>query len=263
MNILVIPDIHENLDFLRHIMAVEDTEAYDKVVLLGDYFDAPAGIEPDPVRLGEVARTIVGFKEILGDKLHLLCGNHDLPYYALRPACGDNPGRSNLRIGNWMSVTTRARAEIVNGIWDEAFWHQLEGPLLLDGRLFSHAGVHPDWWPAELPSTEARARWLREQWESAFASIFDDEEPDIFAAGIARGGTLSRGGPIWLDFDREFEDALEVPQVVGHTRCAREAQKGRSHCIDFAQAVYAVVADGDLRLCVWPESWLGEAMRTE
>ena len=55
---------------------------------------------------------------------------------------------------------------------------------------------------------------------------------------------LPRGGPIWLDFDHEFEDALEVPQIVGHTRCARRTPKGRSYCIDFAQAAYAVVEAG-------------------
>lgn len=88
MKILVIPDIHEDLDFLRYIIAMEDPSKYDKVVMLGDYFDPPEVANPDDNILRQVAGTILGFKEILGDKLHLLCGNHDLPYYALRPTCG-------------------------------------------------------------------------------------------------------------------------------------------------------------------------------
>ena len=260
MKILVIPDIHENIDFLRYIIAVEDTASYDKVVLLGDYFDPPGEANPDNTRLREVAGTLFGFKEILGDKLHLLCGNHDLPYYALRPCCGENEGRPNNHIGNWLGQTTRERAEIINAVWDDAFWRQLEGPLLLDGWLFSHAGVHPDWWPGDLPDTEARAAWLAEQWRESFARIYDEPEPPIFAAGQARGGLAEHGGPIWLDFDEEFEDALEVPQIVGHTRCAEQTQKGESYCIDFMQAAYAVVEGGEVQLRIWPKSWLGEAM---
>jgi len=40
MRILVIPDLHENLEFLKYVLAVEKTESFDHVVLLGDYDDA-------------------------------------------------------------------------------------------------------------------------------------------------------------------------------------------------------------------------------
>jgi Icc-related predicted phosphoesterase len=260
MKILVIPDIHENLDFLRYIIAVEDTADYDRVVLLGDYFDPHGVVNPDEQKLREVAGTILGLKEILGDKLHLLCGNHDLPYYARRPACGGRRGRPNRIIGEWLGNTTPERAEVVNAVWDETFWQQLEGVLFLDGWLFSHAGVHPDWWPSELPSSQARADWLGQQWRTSFDRIYEEDESPIFAAGRARGGLLPYGGPIWFDFDAEFEDALEVPQIVGHTRCARQSQKGDSFCIDFMQAAYAVVENGEVELRIWPKSWLGAAM---
>jgi predicted phosphodiesterase len=35
MKLLVIPDLHENLDFLKYILAVEDTAGFDHVILLG------------------------------------------------------------------------------------------------------------------------------------------------------------------------------------------------------------------------------------
>ena len=63
--------------------------------------------------------------------------------------------------------------------------------------------------------------------------------------------------------DKEFEDALEVPQIVGHTRSAKQAQKGCSYCIDMAQGAYAIVEDGAVQLRVWPDSWLGKAMQEE
>lgn len=255
MKILVIPDLHENLEFLKYIIAVEDTAAFDHVVMLGDYFDPPA-----EDRLRQVAGTLLGMREILGDRLHLLCGNHDLPYYALRPVCGGKRGRPNEIISNWLGNTTIARAEIINSLWDAAFWQDLQGTVLLDGWLFSHAGVHPDWWPPSEPDTASRYRWLRNEWRQAFANIYREAENPIFAAGAARGGVLPFGGPLWLDWEAEFKDVLEVPQIVGHTRCAKPTQQGKSYCIDFAQGAYAIVENGEIQLRIWPKSWLGESL---
>ena len=260
MKILVIPDIHEDLEFLKYIIAVEDTAAFDHVVLLGDYFDPPGVVNPCESKLQQVAWTLVGLKELLGDRLHMLCGNHDLPYYALRPACGERGGDPNEVIGQWLGNTTLERAAIINAIWNEDFWKSLEGAVLLDGWLFSHAGVHPDWWPKDLGSTESRYRWLQGEWTQAFANIYKEEEHPIFGVGFARGGLLPFGCPLWQDWNLEFEDALEVPQIVGHTRCVKQTQKGRSFCIDMAQAAYAIVDDGDVQLNILPKSWLGESL---
>ena len=260
MRILVVPDIHENLEFLKYIFAVEDTSRFDHIVLLGDYFDPPGVVNPCEEKLQQLAHTLRGFKDIFGERLHMLCGNHDLPYYALRPDCGANAGRANQVISQWLGNTTCERAEIINDIWDEAFWKSLKGAVLLDGWLFSHAGLHPNWWRQDLSSTELRYRAFQAQWKSAFENIYREVENPIFTAGRARGGALPFGGPLWLDWDAEFEDVLEVPQIVGHTRCAKQPQKGRSYCIDFAQAAYAIVENGEVQLKIWPDSPLGQSM---
>jgi len=261
MRILVIPDIHENLDFLKYILAVEDTATFDHVVLLGDYFDPPGHADPDASQLQRTAGTILGLSEILGDKLDLLMGNHDLPYYALRPACGDRAGHPNPIISHWLRNTTQARAEIVNAFWDEAFWKTLKGAVLLDGWLFSHAGVHRRWWPTVGHTPEQKMARFQRYWQQAMDEIFDVPEDPIFAAGKARGGEADAGGPLWLDWDAEFADDPDLPpQIAGHTRCAQQTQQGRSYCIDFAQAAYAIVQDGELQLNIWPDSWLGQEM---
>ena len=260
MKILVVPDIHENLDFLKYIFAVEKTDTFDHIVFLGDYFDPPGEVNPCEARLQQVAGTLMGFKEIFGERLHMLCGNHDLPYYALRPVCGAHTGRPNPIISQWLGNTTCERAEIINELWDEAFWQQLEGAVLLDGWLFSHAGVHPNWWSKRKRSTESRYKGLQAEWQRAFDNIYAEAENPIFSAGLARGGVALYGGPLWLDWDQEFEDELEVPQIVGHTRCAKQTQKGRSYCIDMGQAAYAIVENGEVQLNIWPNSWLGESM---
>jgi hypothetical protein len=262
MRILVIPDLHENLDFLKYIMSIEDSSSFDHIVLLGDYFDSHSKALPSLSQVQRVAGTLFGYKELLGDKLHLLCGNHDLPYYALRPACLLDGGAANLMIGEWLEATTMERAEVINELWDEAFWQQLRGAVLLDGWLFSHAGVHPHHWNAGGATLEARYAQFEYNWDRDFARIHQqpENEPDLFAIGRARRGTTEFAGPLWLDWNEEFEDSLEVPQVVGHTSCANPTQKGRSYCLDFAQAAYAIIENGDLQLNIWPQSWLGEEM---
>ena len=248
MQLLVIPDLHENLNFLKYILAVEDTANFDHVVLLGDYFDQRDDQPSTNDDLICVAKTILGMKEVLGDKLHLLCGNHDLPYYALRPACGDNAGEPNRTIGHWMDATTHGRAEAINSVWDGHFWRTLKGAVLLDGWLLSHAGVDARWWPREGKTPADRMQQFAKNWQQALDSIFRETENPLFTVGRARGGTKDVGGPLWLDWDAEFEDNLEVPQIAGHTRCAKETQKGRSYCIDMMQGAYAVVEDGDMQL---------------
>ena len=260
MKILVIPDLHENLEFLKYIFAVEKTEDFDHIVMLGDYFDPHGDVETSDSKLQRVAGTLMGLKELHGDRLHLICGNHDLPYYALRPACGGRQGQVNPFISQWLRCTSLARAEIINELWDEDFWRSMEGAVLLDGWLFSHAGVHPNWWSKRRRSSQTRIAAFQAQWATAFDNIFEESENPIFSAGLARGGVALYGGPLWLDWNREFDDELEVPQIVGHTCFAKQAQKGRSYCIDMGQTAYAIVENGEVQLNIWPESWLGESM---
>lgn len=261
MRILVIPDIHENLDFLKYIIAVEDTATFDHIVVLGDYFDPPATVNSDPAQLQRTAGTILGLREVLGDKLHLLMGNHDLPYYALRPACGKGMGQPNPVIGSWLGATTLERSEVINALWDEPFWRTLKGAVLLDGWLFSHAGVDRSWWPRSGKTQREKLTLFEQRWQRALNDIYEVTEDPIFAAGKARGGEAEAGGPLWLDWDAEFEDDPSMPpQITGHTRCAKQTQKGRSYCIDFAQSAYAIVENGEVQLNIWPDSWLGQEM---
>ena len=89
--ILVIPDIHGRTFWLDKTNNISD---YDKVIFLGDYLD------PYPDENITVKNAIENFKEIIQfkknnmDKVVLLLGNHDLPYYSqkyyddCKPWCG-------------------------------------------------------------------------------------------------------------------------------------------------------------------------------
>lgn len=79
MNILVLPDIHGR-DFWKK--PCENIKEYDKIIFLGDYLD------PYDFEHITVPTAISNFEEILKfanenkDKVVLLLGNHDMPYYS-------------------------------------------------------------------------------------------------------------------------------------------------------------------------------------
>lgn len=257
MRTLVIPDLHEDLEFLEYIFETEDTSGFDHIILLGDYFDRRGGEKSHPNELRLFAQAIVRLKDKFGERLNLLWGNHDLPYYALRPACRGNADRANWVIGGALDATSLRSAEIINQVWAEEFWKKLQGAVLIDGWLYSHAGVSKHWWPREGKSPTVKTELFGLRWTAAIESIYDEDKNPLFAAGKARGGIAEFGGPLWLDWDQEFEDHLEVPQIVGHT-CGPEIRtKGRSHCIDVMQSVYAIVDGATVRHKFWPQSSLG------
>ncbi|MFP4166033.1 MAG: metallophosphoesterase family protein [Opitutales bacterium] len=246
MQALIIPDIHQNVSFARGVLMQEDPERFDRIICLGDYFDArdPAceGIQ----HLENAARFVRELQDAHAERLDLLCGNHDIPYYAMRPACLEDGRLPNWTLGQAMRESRMENARIINGIWDESLWRGLKVAVLVDGWLLSHAGVHKKFWPDAGGAVEEKVRRLSEEWEHAMDTIFEEPEHPLFCAGFARGGLNAVGGPLWQDWNLEFEDTLEVPQVVGHTRNPSNPRKGRSVCIDFAQTAYAVLQDGAL-----------------
>ena len=79
MKILVIPDIHEDLDFLAKIGSEQAFDSSDQIVCLGDYFDPRSVSAATNGTLEATAIRVRELKAQYGEKLHPLCGNHDLP----------------------------------------------------------------------------------------------------------------------------------------------------------------------------------------
>ncbi|MDQ8205896.1 hypothetical protein QEH52_00105 [Coraliomargarita sp. SDUM461003] len=185
----------------------------------------------------------------------LLCGNHDLPYYALRPACINGSNQFNKELSFSLNDGPSndykvERARIINGIWDETFWQSLKGAYLFDGWLFSHAGIKRRFW-RKTDSLASSYELFCMGWQSAWNNMHTSEEKNaFFSCGTVRGGESEYGGPLWLDWRKEFDDELELPQIVGHTRLTseNEMQKGRCYCLDFSQRAYGKLIDGKLTL---------------
>jgi hypothetical protein len=120
------------------------------------------------------------------------------------------------------------------------------------GYLLSHAGVARRYWPwSAAPDAAGQARAFLSQADEAWERwLLKNEEGPLFEVGPGRGGRDAPvGGPLWLDWDKEFVDDLPLPQVVGHTRGRDARRKDRSWCIDAAQGCVALI-EPDLGLQV-------------
>ena len=245
--LLLIPDIHQDLLFLSRILDRENLDRFDQVILLGDYFDAnvDAFAGEEPTRL--IAQFLLELVSKYPRKIRLLWGNHDIIYCRLREYV--------LRVGKEGILKEEIDPEMretflqalwINEVWPGEMWFRLELAIRHQDMLFSHAGIHPEFWPAGSP--EVALQDLLMEWEGVIGNLFENEDHPLLEAGPPRGGQGKVGGPLWLDWESEFVDELPYRQIVGHSAGATPRQKGRSWCIDCGQQGYGIIEDGELNL---------------
>ena len=131
MNILTIPDVHGRT-FWKY--AVEDIDKYDKIIFLGDYVD-PYAFEHITVE-----EAISNFKEIVAfakehsDKVELLLGNHDMPYYS----------KKYLTFSMYHCRHSVFHHNSIAKIFKQNI-DLFKIATTYDNILFTHAGVTPGW----------------------------------------------------------------------------------------------------------------------
>ncbi len=249
--LLVVPDVHQNLDFFAAAVTRADSEGAG-LCFLGDFIDGADARWREPAAMRAVARQIAELCEERPNDCAVLIGNHD--YDALRVARfrqqlalqGDTKGIADLDAALPMAPHY---AELLN-LWPVQLLATWSIAAFAHDTLLSHAGVARRLWPwsstgepraqAKTFITESNTVWL--QW------LEHDEEHALFAAGPGRGGLDAPvGGPLWLDWDIEFVDDLPFPQAVGHTRAKTVRRKDRSWCLDAGQT-YVGLLDPDYGL---------------
>jgi hypothetical protein len=222
--VLIIPDIHTRFEEAE--FAILKYPA-DQIVFLGDYFDN-WGVLPDRQR-----ETALWLRESLRDpqRVHLM-GNHDYPYAVGR----------NLWGAGWTSEHQEAISDVLD--WDH--WMQLRLFHNVDGRLLSHAGLHSHWLPFEGFSWE----WAEEMNTEAREKLHLDYGHWTLAIGPCRTKSgLSPyyvGGPLWLDWKREFEPIPGLLQIVGHSEGTEAREKEGNWCLDSPGVVGIIEDDGEL-----------------
>ena len=139
-------------------------------------------------------------------------------------------------------------------LWGNHDWHYSSG------RKFTCSGykhetyeaiqelLPPDW-ESKFTTHHEEAGWLLShagfnQPPSSFS--FDDL---VHQVGTCRGGNSLEGGPLWLDWKKEFADSGPAKQIVGHTTMPGVSFKHGSVCLDTGlQYVGHLMGDGELQI---------------
>jgi len=198
MKILAIPDIHQKVARVRHILDKAEKDV-DLTVFLGDYFD---DFEDNQYEVNAMATWLK--ENLYKDKRVFLMGNHDFHYRVLPYAlyCSG--------YGGW-------KHEIINNILSETDWKQLKYFYNVDNYWFSHAGITEQWFshPVHGLTPEVIQHVLQEA-EIAVEQRDYKRLGAVWAADRYRGGMYRKGGLLWNDkMNSEF--IPNVTQVMGHT----------------------------------------------
>lgn len=131
MKILVIPDVHGRSFWQEPCSHIED---YDKIIFLGDYMD-PYGFEHISVE-----SALYNFQDILmfadknRDKVELLLGNHDMPYFS----------DTYKSFSMYHSRHSHKYYNDIKQRFDE-YRELFKIATTYDDILFTHAGITPGW----------------------------------------------------------------------------------------------------------------------
>lgn len=240
MKVLVISDIHLKHKVAESILDLERGN-FDKCIFLGDYFD-DWGDSPE-----QNAETAIWLKNSLKESLfvHLL-GNHDLSYLT---------ARFNYE-GAICSGFSLEKSRAINTYLKLDDWFKLRLFIVIDGILYTHAGLNKRFLPQECSGIEWAEDYLGEKtkeyhdWllETSSSLGYPKKKLDrIFSCGYIRGGDQPYGGIIWND-SREHKPVNGVTQVFGHTLTEEVRKIESDYCIDTNLHHYAIVNDGQIRI---------------
>ena len=220
MKTLVIPDVHQRVRSVRHILNTETD--YDEVVFLGDWFDS--FYEPPKVagfeETCEFLRHLV-LDHPFKDKFVFLIGNHDLSYIYENKDLSSN--RISKTIKYYCSGFTASKAKkfrhqfFDRGLKDDFFTEHFKIVHQTQGFTLSHAGLSEKHIPYGKTPKELIEEIIPFVWKN-FRDMTLPHNYLISGAGYCRGGDCNVGGVLWQDWFMEFQPSIEIgPQVVGHT----------------------------------------------
>ena len=208
MKIIVLPDIHGRRFWES---ARERIDECDRVVFIGDYFD-PYGFEGiSVIDAVENFRDILFFVKDYPEKVVMLLGNHDLPYFSERYLA---LARYHCRMSRVWHSAIADMFEANRGLFKLA---HVEGDI-----LFTHAGCVSKW----LKSIGVEPASLSEL-VALLNGLLSAEKGmrQLFMVSHHRGGRDDAGSCVWADVNEmlndanglHFDDCPVVKQVFGHT----------------------------------------------
>ena len=212
--LLVLPDIHGRKFWEEPCKHIDN---YDKVIFLGDYLD-PYGFESISVETAmDNFQNIIDFKRKNNDKVVLLLGNHDMPYFST-----DYFNFSSYHCRH----SSMYHREISNKFAENKDLFHIS--FVYEDILFTHAGVESGWLYKVVHCEETDINKISD----TLNSLLDDKEgmKKLFCITENRGGRSRYGSCIWSDvhdmmWDTDkIKNALaivfpihKIKQVFGHT----------------------------------------------
>lgn len=199
--VLVFSDVHQEIDKIDRIIK---SEAADINVCLGDWFDSHFATTQEDVR-----KTVFYYKFFIKKENSVnLYGNHDLHYFF---------GNPFLQCSGYERETDELVAECICQDSKIDRLGMNHWACVIDGRLASHAGLHPSLIPPGCKTNQDIFDWIDSEVPKAAECLITQRQHPFFQAGKARGGRANFGGLTWLDFSREFEPIDGLKQICGHT----------------------------------------------
>lgn len=216
MNILVLPDIHGR-QFWK--TPCEHIDEYDKIVFLGDYMD------PYDFEHITVEDALLNFKEIVDfaknnkDKVVLLLGNHDMPYFS----------STYFNFSYYHCRHSSEHHDDIKQIFNDNI-ELFKIAHVEDDVLFTHAGITPGWLMTVF--TEKYKITSLNDLVFSLNNLLNTEEglKYLFMISSDRGGRDRYASCIWADAsdtmwyqqmmqdpDCTVQEIMKVKQVYGHT----------------------------------------------
>ena len=202
MNLKIIPDIHSRGYYKPILSNIED-----KIIFLGDYGDPypHEGLSDDDTI--ETMMDIFSFAQDNKDRVILLIGNHDEPYFKQH--------RGNSRY-NWMLARQLEQIyQEFKDLFKVAYWDEETQ------TMFTHAGINKKWWDSlELPID-----WTPKQIQDYLNNLLlmgDVEYNVLYEISRYRGGWNWNGSCIWADVHEHLalkqDECMPFKQIFGHSQ---------------------------------------------
>lgn len=241
MKVLCIPDIHQDIDWVKRILEKEQT--WDRLIFLGDFFDSFKSF-PDVWTARNTATFMLEMDAQYPDKITWIMGNHDIQYaYDLPFAKNYRHSRSNPHICGGF---TRSKSCDIAKVLTVEFFGKFKLVDYVDGVLYSHAGILPNFIP-HYPDGSLGIDSFLESCKFSLANFRSGIDDPLLAVGTYRGGDADYGGVLWCDWNVEFFTNEFMPkQICGHTYVPQPSKNGNAVCIDSAQTCYAIIEDGEI-----------------
>lgn len=192
-------DIHGQIDVMRLAL---DCDA-DRVIFCGDLVDSWRRSYEHQYECLDLALELAG-----QGRVDVTWANHEWSYLDPRMQCSG---------WNWQTqeYILERKAEILK---------KFKPFVYVAGYLVTHAGLTKPLWDKHNLSLD--------NFEAVITQWSEDVSSPFFQIGRYRGGHAAYGGPLWCDFNAEFDPIPELPQIFGHTRGNGLRTKGNAWCID-------------------------------